>query len=1054
MSVASVRPGGPLAPAVLRHRFTRAGVVTVGLATLMSGTTVPAFAADAPAPRKNRAAFADTVDFGSAPTTSISDYDKTTFPCGGLINPGPSTDEVIATWSGHRSCPANNVNNQSAIGFKSSVKQVEAVEVEFQMAELSRYNNVIRTIGTDPEVRGKLHFFLQGKDVVCTWKVIETDNRPGLVPDPVTIDCGGNVEPFTSANGRRYELDLRGFREGIRDGSGKVTCSPSNPLIQTWQTAENSTTGACLYGRLVGIDPPPPNLKLKKSVDKSAAQNGEVVTYTVDATNIGDDDIKPAVIYDDMTKVMDAAQIHGTQSATIDGAPVAAPTYDPGNQRLTWSGDLPKGKTVRLTYQVRANKKPSGDQQLDNLVTANRSNCEAGSTEADCKTNVKLTHVPLKAKKTVSRPTAEGADTVTYTVEVENPGIARDEVQVVDDMSAVLDAADVTGAPAARVNGGDAAVPLFDAANKRITWKGPLAAGAKLVLTYDVVVKNPLTGDKLLDNAVRVDDSNCESGRAAECRTNVRLVEQPLQVSKRANQKVAGSSNNVTYTVEVRNPGADRDVVTVTDDLTEVLDAAALRGAPTADVDGAPAAAPVFDPAVRKLTWTGPLARGAKLTLTYTVRTPRIASGDKVLDNAVTVPDSNCASGGGDAQCVTRVPVAEVVTAKVGRPTRPRAGQKYFFEVTAWNTGKVDLVGSAGPRIFDDLTDVLDDAVYNNDAHVAFGPAGRITYRPNTAPQLTWQGDLRAGESVRIVYSITVKRRNFGNMIIANRQRSSYDLSSLRSLRRAVDDDDEAGKDTGHCETGDPTCSTGGGIAYLDTAKTAFPAKVKQGEKVTYTWSLKNTGKAEVEGDPDFDYVVDPIADVLKYADYNNDIKVVEGPGSVSFAEGKLKWTGPLKIGEKAVVTFSVTVRKDALKGLPKGKGAMMGNTVNTEYNCWPGDPNEPPEKVCSATVEIVPPTVVPPIPPKPDPCSHKPGAKNPCKPVKPVTPCSHKPGAKNPCKKPGGHKPRHLPQGGRSGMLAETGTGTDALWAIGGLSGLLLLGGGLTLAAARRGGH
>ncbi|MCX5201437.1 LPXTG cell wall anchor domain-containing protein [Streptomyces sp. NBC_00237] len=104
--------------------------------------------------------------------------------------------------------------------------------------------------------------------------------------------------------------------------------------------------------------------------------------------------------------------------------------------------------------------------------------------------------------------------------------------------------------------------------------------------------------------------------------------------------------------------------------------------------------------------------------------------------------------------------------------------------------------------------------------------------------------------------------------------------------------------------------------------------------------------------------------------------------------------------------------------------------------------------------MEIVPPVVVdPPVPPGPDPepepCSKKPGSKNPCKPVKPVKPCSHKPGATHPCKRNG-----HQPQGGSLGQLAETGGDTDSLLAIGGVSGLLLLGGGLTLAASRRRNH
>ncbi|MFJ2741201.1 isopeptide-forming domain-containing fimbrial protein [Streptomyces sp. NPDC087440] len=1160
-------------------------MVTVGVATLMSAVNAPAFAADQPAPGGKRAVFADTIDFGEPPTASLSDFNKGRFPCGGYINQGPSTQEVIATWSGGSgfwgggACPANSVapGTQSGIGFKTAVNQVEEVEKEFQMAEVSRYNNVITGGGSNPETTGKLHFFLQRKDVVCTWKVIETDNRPGDVPDPVTIDCGGTIEPFTSANGKKYELDLRGFREGVRDPSGKVTCQSTNPLIQTWQTEERTTTGACLYARLVGV---PQQLEVKKTVDKATAQYGDVVTYTVTGTNTGTAPLNPATITDDMTRVMDAAEITGVQSATIDGQPADPPTYDAATKKLTWSGNLAVGQKVEITYRVRTKKLAGTDNELDNVITAPDSNCANGSA-AECKTNTKITEVPLKVKKSVSRTTAEAGDTVTYTVEVENPGNARGEVEVVDDMTQVLDAADYTGTSGAKVNGTDTVAATFDASAKKLTWKGPLAAGAKLVLTYDVKIKNPLAGDKKLDNVVKVEGSNCEAGTAPECKTqvttietplkvkkvvdrttaesddivkytvevenpgadrlsvtvtddlskvldaadfdgtpsatvdgapagtaafdaagqkltwtgplargkkllltyqvkvknpasgdklldnkisvpdsncvagsadplcqtNVRIVEQPLKVRKTVGQKVAGSRNVVEYTIVVENPGAARNPVTVTDDLTEVLDAATFRAPATATVNGAPAAAPVYDAATKKLTWTGPLARNDKLEITYRVRTPLVAAGDKQLDNGVVVPGSNCETTA-DAACRTSVPVADLTTAKAGRPRTPKVGQTYTFEITVTNTGKVDLVGAAAAKVVDDLTDVVDDAVYNNNARVTSGPAGRLTYSA-AGKSLTWQGDLRVNESVKIVYTVTVRRQNRGgNNFVNNVQGSGYDLATLRSLRRAVDDDDEAGKDIGHCETGDPTCSAGGGIAYLDTAKTASPAKVKQGEKVTYTWSLKNTGKAEVEGDPDFDYVVDPIPGVLKYADYNNDIKVVEGPGSVSFAEGRLKWTGPLKIGEKAVVTFSVTVRKDALKGLPKGKGAMMGNTVNTEYNCWPGDPNEPPEKVCSATVEIV-----PPVPPKPDPCSHKPGAKNPCKPVKPVKPCSHKPGAKNPCKKPGGHKPRHTAMGG-TGQLAETGGDTDSLLAIGGVSGLLLLGGGLTLVAARRRNH
>src|SRR5690606_24815315 len=182
-----------------------------------------------------------------------------------------------------------------------------------------------------------------------------------------------------------------------------------------------------------------------------------------------------------------------------------------------------------------------------------------------------------------------------------------------------------------------------------------------------------------------------------------------------------------------------------TDDLTAVLDDAELDlGSMSADIG-------VVDFADPNLTWIGDLQVGDIATIRYKVTINEPLNGDGELFNAVVGSTySNCAPPDpADPACWEDTPVPNVVVSKqlVG-PSEPQPGDAVTYRITAENRGGATATDE---EITDDLSGVLDDAAYNGDATASL--AGALTY---SAPVITWVGDIGAGESLVIEYTITI----------------------------------------------------------------------------------------------------------------------------------------------------------------------------------------------------------------------------------------------------------------------------------------------------------
>ncbi|MFI6520680.1 GEVED domain-containing protein [Spirillospora sp. NPDC050679] len=637
---------------------------------------------------------------------------------------------------------------------------------------------------------------------------------------------------------------------------------------------------------------PVAGVRFEKTATPEDPRPGGKVTYTVKASNPTAVDYTGATFTDDLTGVLDDAAYGGDAKATAGKVSYAEPD-------LTWTGDVPAGETVTITYSVTVGDPPTGDLVLRNAIasTSPGSNCPSPppATGADPACGTELELPKLEVAKSADPTDPRPGEKVTYTVTVRNVGKAGYKgATFTDDLTKVLD--DAAYDDDAKASTGEVSYTA-----PKLTWTGDLAVGDVATVTYSVTVKDPPSGDGELENQVVAPGSNCKEGTDPDCSAVVLLPK--LRIKKTASPSKAKPGERVTYTVTVRNVGkAEYKGAAFTDDLTEVLDDADYD-------DDARATAGDVSYTAPKVTWTGDLAVGDIATVTYSVTVKSPPAGDGGLVNAVTSPGSNCADGTGE-DCSTEVPTPRLHVVKRLVGTRAKPGSALRYQIIVTNDGRAAFEGAV---VTDDLSGTLDDADYNGDAGAT---AGKVSY---AEPELTWTGDVAPGDRVVITYSVTAKDPPAGD----NR------------LKNAVV---SAGS---NCVDGtEPDCHVEVLEPDLHYEKTAEPAEPGPGGKVTYTVTVTNTGTDDYT-DAAFS---DDLRDVLDDAVYNGD--ATADSGRVDYDRPVLRWRGDVPVGGKVRIVYSVTLR------LPGAGDGQMTNVVvsdRTGDNCEPGsaDPD------CTAVVPV-----------------------------------------------------------------------------------------------------
>lgn len=394
------------------------------------------------------------------------------------------------------------------------------------------------------------------------------------------------------------------------------------------------------------------SLTLTKAVSGSRVNAADQFTVTA-ADSSGASVVSATTRGSGTTASATATVTSGTYTISEKLAPGSVATQDQYNgvlvctnrtnpsSRVTTSGSYPRWKVVL----------PSGVVS-DYLCTITNSS-----------KTFSVTKTVNPAPPTVVHP----GDKITYTVAVRNTGatafsgVGADVASFTDDLSRVLDDATYNGdaTRGAVVNG------------SVLTWKGALAVGATVRITYSFIV-NPLgAGDGTLVNTVTGGPS-C----AVQCTASTSTSVQSYVVEKTASAASAVPGETIRYSVKVTNVGrldyTTAAPATFTDDLTDVLNDATYNGDVTG---GAKYRAPV-------LSWSGALAARASVTITYSVTVKNPARGDRSMVNTVvSAPSgSNCFAGSIDERCTVTVAV--------------RAGEILWRKVDA-SPGQNLLAGSA-----------------------------------------------------------------------------------------------------------------------------------------------------------------------------------------------------------------------------------------------------------------------------------------------------------------------------------------------------------------------
>ncbi len=693
----------------------------------------------------------------------------------------------------------------------------------------------------------------------------------------------------------------------------RVVTPPGTPS----NCAAASTDADC--GAVVQV----PDLKVSKASDPADGTTvvaGQAVTYTLTFQNVGKG--TAATDYtDDLTQVLDDGAVTTAPTASSSNLTVSAIS----NGAFTVTGGVPAGATYTVTYGVTVGPDGQrGDNDMVNFLFPTGSTPPTSCVSGDplC-TEHKIPQVSVtKTSDPVDGANVASGDVISYTLTFQNTGAATGDLDYIDHLAGVLDDATITTAAAAS----NPDVTVGAVSNDELPIGGTIPAGATYTVTYRVTVKPyAQQGDHNLLNYVAKPGEDAPNDCLAADNCVVHAIPHLTIVKTASTTDRPAPGDPVTYVVVVTNDGGTdytaQDPAAVTDDLSDVLDDATYNGDATATLPGTPTVVGA------QLSWSGPLAAGQSVTITYSVTYN--GNGTTVMVNTACVPKQ-----GTDRHCDTvSVPAALITPSKSVDPadgTTVVAGQVLTYTLTFANSGQ----GAGDIDYTDDLSKVLDDATIT-DGPTASNPALTIGAVTNGRFEVT--GTVPATTTYTVTVKVTVK---------PDGRRGDNQLDNFLVPTGT--------QPPAQCAADDPMC-THNPVPEIVPSKTVDPASgstVHAGDVLTYTLTFHNVGAAT--GSIDY---VDHLADVL------DDATVTTSPAASStdltvsaIADAAFEVTGTVPVDATYTVTYQVTIKPEGQRGNDEANNFVTPSGEDPPSTCSPDDPlcthNPMPDVVSWKTVD------------------------------------------------------------------------------------------------------
>ena len=362
--------------------------------------------------------------------------------------------------------------------------------------------------------------------------------------------------------------------------------------------------GSCSSG--CGLSVPVQSYRASLAADATVVTPGATVGYTITVTNTG----QVAYAGGAATVRVDLSGVSDDAAYVAQSAAASAGTIQLSKTALAWGGPLPIGASVTVHFQMRALVGGHGDASLVSTLGVLG---PAGGCVNGCAVTVALAEftVSILSDTTAVVP----GQAVTYTAQVKNIGRAPfAAASFTDDLADLLD--DATLIP----NSVTASAGTAQLAAAALTWTGPLAvtpaAGSTVTVTFSVRLNDPLTGDHTLNNDLTatgpgaVHRPSSGGGPAAAI--------QAFTVAPAITATGIGAGNVAVLSLTTTNTGP-----APTPPRTRRASPSRCRAPwPAQPVDTAgPAGA---TSGLDLLSWTGPLAAGATVEITFTLVLGRV----------------------------------------------------------------------------------------------------------------------------------------------------------------------------------------------------------------------------------------------------------------------------------------------------------------------------------------------------------------------------------------------------------------------------------------------
>ncbi|WP_419892206.1 DUF7507 domain-containing protein [Paenibacillus xylanexedens] len=691
-----------------------------------------------------------------------------------------------------------------------------------------------------------------------------TDTIPaGLTFVPNSVTVNGTARPGTSP---LTGITLGSLLPGVTATvvfRATLTTLPTPPTLEnqgtasyTYQLPSGRNLSGSSLSNIVRISASAPNISLSKTVNTPDATVGDVLTYTVVATNAGISAVQNLVISDAPSGsefVPGSVTING--SAVTSASPVAGIAV----------GTLNSSSSVTVTYQTRVNSVPSTGS-VSNRANAAFTSGSFNGVSSSITVNTPVFLPVMQVVKSASTTSLTVGDSFNYTIQINNTGNIAATVTLTDPIPAGA----VFSTNSVIING----VPTPGVSPETGINLGTIAAGSGATITFVATVTSLPDARQLINQAVASFSYTLPSGRTVAGFSSSNTITIPVSLP---NVTIVNSDNVeygvvgdvIRYTSVIRNNGtvAVNNVVYVNPlpSNTPFVPGSVIVNGTSFPLSNPTAGIPI-----------GTLAPGAEVTVTFEVTiTMPIPS---QINNQSTVSFTSGSFSGSSSSNTTQTPVIQpqISLVKTANTVNATVGDTVVYTVTVSNTGNLEANVTVTDTIPAATTLVANSVVVSGVPQPGATPAAGIPV-----------GIVAAGATAVVTFAVVV------DSLPSPQQLSNFATSSFTFT-----------PPDGRTLTGTATSNT---LTFpvsspnLAVVKSTTSTAATVGDIVTYSILVTNSGIAPVNNIQ----FSDPIPAGASFVTGSVTVNGVAQPGANPAGGISL---GTLAPGTSATVTFNINV--------------------------------------------------------------------------------------------------------------------------------------------------